>query len=191
MVIFRWIKPKPKSDIWAQSIKKAMLDIRLVKRYFEINWSLSTLANVLFKKGWLTDFWMKQPKSATLMSMRLQSVWRNTVKVRKSQKEIMVYNVHTQPSENIQNNKVSLLTCSRHQNLQNIRIPVLQIFVFVYWRGTGKTFYWSKIFFGPMKMFSCPPSINKNKDLENWNSNILEGLMSWTSYSFQRGYSRY
>ena len=61
------------------------------------------------------------------------------------------------------------ITCSRHRNLQNIRIPILQIFVFV---------YWSKIFFGPMKMFSCPPSINKNKDLENWNSNILEGPMS-------------
>ena len=27
-------------------------------------------------------------------------------------------------------------------------------------------------------MFSCPPSINKNKDLENWNSNILQS-MGW------------
>ena len=31
-------------------------------------------------------------------------------------------------------------------------------------------------------MFSCPPSINKSKDLENWNSNILEVPMSGTSY---------
>ena len=35
-------------------------------------------------------------------------------------------------------------------------------FVFVYWRETRKHSYWLKIFFGPMKMFSCPPSINKN-----------------------------
>ena len=31
-------------------------------------------------------------------------------------------------------------------------------------------------------MFSCLPSINKNKDLENWNSNIFEVPMSRTSY---------
>ena len=68
---------------------------------------------------------------------------------------------------------ITQITRSRHRNLQNIRIPILQIFVFVYW----------KKYFGPIKMFSCPPSINKNKDLENWNSNILEGPMSWTSYS--------
>ena len=35
-------------------------------------------------------------------------------------------------------------------------------------RGTGKHSYWSKIFFGPMKMFSCPPSINKNKEVTNF-----------------------
>ena len=35
--------------------------------------------------------------------------------------------------------------------------------------------YWSKIFFGPMKMFSCPPSINKNivlnKEVTNFVTN--------------------
>ena len=31
-----------------------------------------------------------------------------------------------------------------------------------YTRLFGTQEYWSKIFFGPMKMFSCPPSINKN-----------------------------
>ena len=41
-----------------------------------------------------------------------------------------------------------IVTCSRHRNLQNIWIPILQIFVFVYRRGTRKHFYWSKIFFG-------------------------------------------
>ena len=79
-----------------------------------------------------------------------------------------------------------ILTCSRHRNFQNIRIPILQIFVFVYWRGTRNHFYWSIIFFGPMKMFSCPPSINKSKDLENWNSNILEVPMSRTSWNYHR-----
>ena len=30
-----------------------------------------------------------------------------------------------------------------------------------------------------MKMFSCPPSINKNKDLENWNDvNKLQGWIA-------------
>ena len=72
------------------------------------------------------------------------------------------------------------LTCSRHRTLQNIRIPILQIFVFVYWRGTRKHFHWSKKYFQPIKMCSCPLSINKNKDLENWNS-ILEVPMSRTS----------
>ena len=33
-------------------------------------------------------------------------------------------------------------------------------------------------------MFSCPPSKNKNEDLENWNWNILEVPMSRTSYQF-------
>ena len=33
-------------------------------------------------------------------------------------------------------------------------------------------------YFRPIKMFSCRPSINKNKDLENWNSNILGVPMS-------------
>ena len=61
-----------------------------------------------------------------------------------------------------------ILTCSRHRTLQNNRIPILQIFVLVYGRGTRKNLYWSKSFFGPMKTFSCPPSINKNKDLENY-----------------------
>ena len=32
MVIFCWIKPKSKSDIWAQSNKKAMLDARLMSK---------------------------------------------------------------------------------------------------------------------------------------------------------------
>ena len=48
-------------------------------------------------------------------------------------------------------------------------------FVFVYWRGTRKHFHWSKkysysskILFGPMKMFSCPPSINKNKEVTSF-----------------------
>ena len=56
------------------------------------------------------------------------------------------------------------LTCSQHRTLQNIWIPILQIFVFVYWRGTRKHFHWSKKYFRPIRMFSCPPSINKNKD---------------------------
>jgi hypothetical protein len=35
-------------------------------------------------------------------------------------------------------------------------------------------------------MFSCPPSINKNKDLENLNLNILEVPMSRTSYKSEK-----
>ena len=49
---------------------------------------------------------------------------------------------------------------------------ICHFFVFVYWRGTRKHFHWSKkyfrpirIFLGPMKVFSCPPSINKNKEV--------------------------
>ena len=79
--------------------------------------------------------------------------------------------------------QMRLITCSQHRTLQNIRIPILQIFVFVYWRGTRKHFHWSEKYFRQIKMFSCRPSINKNKDLEDWNSNILEGPMSWTSYT--------
>ena len=46
------------------------------------------------------------------------------------------------------------ITCSRHQS-PNIRIPILQIFVFIYWRGDKKTF-----FIGPKnntcrKIYSC------------------------------------
>ena len=39
---------------------------------------------------------------------------------------------------------------------------------FFYWRWTKKHSYWLKIFFGPMKMFSCPPSINKNKEVTSF-----------------------
>ena len=41
-----------------------------------------------------------------------------------------------------------------------IRIPILQIFVFICLKGDKKTF------------FIGPPSTNENKDLENWNSNF-------------------
>ena len=49
--------------------------------------------------------------------------------------------------------KISEVIC--HKNL-------LLLWGFFYQRGTRKHSYWSKIFFGPMKIFSCPPSINKN-----------------------------
>ena len=52
---------------------------------------------------------------------------------------------------------------------------ICHFFVFVYWRGTKKHSYWSKIslgpkkcFLGPMKMFSWPPSINKNKEVTSF-----------------------
>ena len=38
-------------------------------------------------------------------------------------------------------------------------------FVFVCWRGRRKHFHWSKKYFRPIRMFSCPPSINKNKEV--------------------------
>ena len=39
---------------------------------------------------------------------------------------------------------------------------------FLYQRGTRKHSYWYKIFFGPMKMFSCPPSIKKTNEVTNF-----------------------
>ena len=45
-----------------------------------------------------------------------------------------------------------------------IWIPILQIFVFIYWRGTRKHFVLvENIFWTNRKMFSCPPSITKTK----------------------------
>ena len=60
------------------------------------------------------------------------------------------------PIQNCFQNKLLYhITCSRHQSLQ--------IFEF---------FIGPKNIFDQRKMFSCPASINKNKDLENWISNI-------------------
>ena len=39
----------------------------------------------------------------------------------------------------------------------NIRIPILQIFLFVIEGGQENIFYWSKIFFGPMKNIFLSP----------------------------------
>ena len=79
----------------------------------------------------------------------------------------------------------NLFTTSDPPKYSNSNSPILQIFVFVFWRGTRKHFHWSKKYFRPIKIFSCPPSINKNKDLENSNSNILEVPMSQKSYRIQ------
>mgnify|MGYP001440622849 CR=1 FL=1 len=69
----------------------------------------------------------------------------------------------------------SLITCSRHQSLQ---IFVFQfsksLFLFIE-GGQENIFHWPKKYFRPIKLFSCPPSINKNKDLE---FEYLETLMS-------------
>ena len=54
------------------------------------------------------------------------------------------------------------ITCSRHRTLQNIWIPILQIFVLVYWRGTRKHFNWSKKYFRPIKNVFLSP-LNKEK----------------------------
>ena len=80
------------------------------------------------------------------------------------------------------NIKCKWITCSPHWTLQNIQIPILQIFVFVCWRGTRKHFHWSKIFFGPMKMFSCPPFNKQKQRFGELEFEFLEGPMSWTSY---------
>ena len=68
----------------------------------------------------------------------------------------------------------SFITCSRHRNLQNIWIPILQIFCFDF-------FAWSKVGRIALIFLSNAPQ-NQNKDLENWNSNILEVPMSRTGY---------
>ena len=60
----------------------------------------------------------------------------------------------------------------------NIRIPILQIFVFVIEGGQENIFLLVENIFWTNENVFLSLFNNKNKDLENWNSNILEGLMS-------------
>ena len=58
----------------------------------------------------------------------------------------------------------------------NIRIPILQIFVFIYWRGTKKHFYWSKIFLMSWTSYNSSDSIipaQTNKPLKKQSAKIL------------------
>ena len=79
--------------------------------------------------------------------------------------------------ELLQNRKIWLwiLTCSRHQSLQIFEFQFSNSpnLCFYLLKGDKKTFFIGpKNIFDQRKMFSCPASINKNKDLENWISNI-------------------
>ena len=57
---------------------------------------------------------------------------------------------------------MGLLTCSRHRTLQNIRIPILQIFFFCLLKGDEKTFpLVQKIFSTNKNVFLSP--FNKQK----------------------------
>ena len=63
--------------------------------------------------------------------------------------------------------------CNLFTTSESPNIRILQIFCLYLLKGDKKTFFIGrKYFLDQWKMFSCPPSINKNKDLENWNSNI-------------------
>ena len=85
------------------------------------------------------------------------------------------------------------LTCSRHRNLQNICIRILQIFCYDFFcliksranhSGATQPFLnHNMIFFPNAPQIICHRIIkkNQNKDLENSNSNILEVPMSRTS----------
>ena len=55
-----------------------------------------------------------------------------------------------------------ILTCSRHQSLQIFEFQFSKSLFLLIEGGQENIFYW----------FSCPPSINKNKDLENWRIGI-------------------
>ena len=67
---------------------------------------------------------------------------------------------------------LKLITCSRHRTLQKFEFQFSK-YLFLLLKEDKKTFFhWSKKYFRPIKTFSCPPSINKNKYLENWNSNV-------------------
>ena len=55
-----------------------------------------------------------------------------------------------------------LLVCHKNK-WRDLSQKLVTSLGFFYQRGTRKHPYWSKIFFGPMKRFSCPPSINKKQ----------------------------
>ena len=67
---------------------------------------------------------------------------------------------------------------------------IYHFFVFVYWREKRKHSNWSKIFFGPMKRFSCPPSINKKQSFCNkschlflWQTNRTRLMQQFDKFS--------
>ena len=64
MEIFCWIKPKSKSDIWAQSIKKAMLDVRLMSKKRIDQKKFWSKKNICKKKYW-PIYWPPHPKCHT------------------------------------------------------------------------------------------------------------------------------
>ena len=57
-----------------------------------------------------------------------------------------------------------LLVCHKNK-WRDLSQKTCHFYVFVYWRGTRKHFHWSKKYFRPIRMFSCPPSTNKNKEV--------------------------
>ena len=58
----------------------------------------------------------------------------------------------------------SLFVCYKNKWF-DLRLKLVPFFVFVIWGGTIKHSFCLKIFFGPIRMFSCPPSKNKNKQV--------------------------
>ena len=56
--IFCWIKPKSKSDIWAISNKKAMLDARLLYFFTVFTWPVASNFKSYFFGGSLEQFFL-------------------------------------------------------------------------------------------------------------------------------------
>ena len=74
----------------------------------------------------------------------------------------------------------NILTCSRHRNLQNIRIRILQIFCYDFFFYLIKSRANQSGITKPQIFCLRIIKKNQNKDLENSNLNILEVPMSRT-----------
>ena len=55
-----------------------------------------------------------------------------------------------------------LLVCHKNK-WRDLWPKTHRFFVFVFWGGKRKHYHWSKEIYGPIRMFSFPPSKNKNK----------------------------
>ena len=105
-----------------------------------MEFSVKTVSDFELQKHWLVEkfsaLWLRERESTSL----LYSIW-NLKKIR------------------MRNEGFNLFTTS---DPPNIRIPILQIFVFVIEGGQENIFLLvENIFWTNEKMFSCPPSITK------------------------------